>query len=125
MSLERGDFIVAWLERGARKHLSESQPEMFQVVMLHVGATDKLKQYTNSKAYWQYVQAMLDFFFSAGERAELCAELLKEPMFQDELGRGLTPFVHQAKAEVSCRELISMIEDSAGISVPSRKNSRA
>lgn len=123
MSLERGDFIVAWLERGGRQFLMESQPEMFQVLMLHVGATDKLKQYTNSKAYWQYVQAMLDFFFSAGERAELCAELLKEPMFQDEQGRGLTPFLHLAKAEVSCHQLISMIEESAGIRATQRSAS--
>lgn len=114
MSLEdRGDFVVGWLERGGRRFLKESQPDKYEALLLHVGATDRLKQYTNSHRYWQYVQAMLDFFFSSAERAELCAELLKKPMFREETG--IAPFLQEARAEVSCSALIAMIEGTSGI----------
>ncbi len=83
------------------------------MLMLHVGATDKLIQYSGADAYWQYVQAILDCFFSAAERAEICAEVVKEQHFIDD--PGCASFLHHAKAEVRCRELVQMIEAIASV----------
>ncbi len=83
------------------------------MLMLHVGATDKLRQYSGAHAYWQYVQAILDCFFSAAERAEMCAELIEERHFIDD--PGCVSFLHNAKAEIRCREVVQLIEATASV----------
>ena len=108
MSTLRGEDIVAWLERWGERFLRGSQPELHQMLMLHVGATDTLRLYSGAGAYWQYVQAILDCFFSAAERAEMCAELIEEKQFIDD--PSCVSFLHQAKAEIRCRELVELIE---------------
>ena len=93
-------------------------PDVYQQLLLHVGGTDILKRYSGSRAYWQYVQTILDSFFTAAERAKMCAELIDEPLFRGD--PGFYPFLVQAKAELRCQELISMIEETAGIRVKLR-----
>lgn len=120
MSSKQGACVVAWLERGGLRFLKGSQPHIYDVLLLHVGATDTLKRYAsidkrqaNTDAYWHYVQVILDSFFSAAERAEMCAELIEEPMFKDD--PGFQPFLHRARAELRCRDLILIIEATASI----------
>ena len=81
--------------------------------MLHVGGTDVLKWYTGTEDYWQKVQLVLDSFFSATERAELCSQLIEQPLFLED--PGFEPFLHQARAEIRCREIVAMIEATVGI----------
>ena len=89
--------------------------------MLHVGATDKLRQYSGSVTYWEYIQAILDCFFSAAERADMCADLIKEKQFTDD--PGCVTFLHHAKAEIRCHELVGMIEASSGVRASLRSTS--
>lgn len=104
--------MVAWLEIGGERFLRGSQPELYQTLMLHVGGTDVLKWYTGTEHYWQRVQLVLDSFFSSVERAEMCAELIEQPLFLEDPGFG--PFLQHARAEIRCREVISMIEATTG-----------
>lgn len=113
MSRLRGEEVVAWLERWGERFLRGSQPELHQMLMLHVGATDMLRRYSGAQAYWQYVQAILDCFFSAAERAEMCADLIKQQHVVDD--PSCAPFLHQAKAEIRCRELLQMVEAIAAV----------
>ena len=121
MSTLRGDDVIAWLERWGERFLGGSQPELYQMLLLHVGATDKLRKYSGADAYWQYVQAILDCFFSAAERTEMCADLMKAKHVVDD--PGCASFLHQAKAEIRCRELIEMIEAVASIRTSLRPTS--
>lgn len=118
MSSLRGTCVVAWLERWGARFLGGQQPHIYQQLLLHVGGTDILRRYSGSRAYWQYVQAILDCFFSAAERAEMCAELIQEPLFRNDPAFG--PFLIQARAELRCRELVSTIEETTGIRVTLR-----
>ncbi|MDH3659273.1 MAG: hypothetical protein OEU92_04450 [Alphaproteobacteria bacterium] len=113
MSSVRGDCVVAWLERSGGRFLKAQQPDIYDMLMLHVGGTDTLKTYSDPEAYWQSVQVILDCFFSAAERAEMCTELIEEPAFLDD--PGFLSFRHRARAEIRCRELILMIEETVGL----------
>ncbi len=117
----RGEDIVTWLERWGERFLRGSQPELHQMLMLHIGATDTLRRYSGAKAYWKYIQTILDCFFSAAERAEMCAELIeKQPVIDDP---GYATFLQQAQAEIRCRELIQVIEATASIRASLRSSS--
>ncbi|MEM8949386.1 MAG: hypothetical protein AAGA21_07770 [Pseudomonadota bacterium] len=121
MSTLRGDDVVIWLERWGERFLDGSQPELYQMLMLHIGATDKLRQYSGSVEYWEYIQAILDCFFSAAERAEMCADLMKERQFTDD--PGCASFLHHANAEIRCCELIGRIKNVAGVRAAFRSTS--
>lgn len=108
MSALRGNVIVAWLERWGERFIKGTQPDIYQMLQLHVGGTDMLRQYSGTETYWQNVQTVLDCFFSSAQRAEMCVELINDELFIDDCGFG--PFLYQARAELRCRELISMIE---------------
>jgi len=112
MSSQRGGCIVNWIERWGDRFLKGPQPDIYQMLLLHVGATDMLREYESSECYWQHVQAVLDCFFSAAERAEMCRELINEPLFQGD--PGFTPFLHQACAELRCHELLVVIDRKTG-----------
>lgn len=113
MSSLQGGCVVAWLERWGERFLKRPQPDIYQMLLLHVGGTDILRRYHGTDAYWHNVQTVLDCFFTAAERAEMCAELIDEPLFLDDLG--FQPFLHQAKAEIRCRALVQMVEATASI----------
>ncbi|MEZ5930915.1 MAG: hypothetical protein R3F54_03015 [Alphaproteobacteria bacterium] len=113
MSQNRGTCVVSWIERWGERFLKRAQSDIYDMLMLHVGGTDMLKRYSGTAVYWQHVQTVLDHFFTAAERAEMCAELIDAPEFQGD--PGFVHFVHQARAEIRCRELMAMIEATAGI----------
>ena len=113
MSSLRGAYVVMWIERWGARFLKGPQPEIYQMLQLHVGGTDVLKWYSGSETYWQSVQAVLDCFFSGAERAQMCSELIEQALFLED--PGFTPFLHQARAEIRCRELVAVIENAVGI----------
>jgi hypothetical protein len=101
------------LERGGDRFLRSSQPYVYQQFLLHVGATDILRHYDVATAYWSYVQTVLDCFFTSAERAEMCAELIGEPMFR---GReDFRPFLIEARSEIRAQEVMIAIDAVAGI----------
>jgi hypothetical protein len=83
------------------------------MLLLHVGGTDKLKRYLEPESYWQSVQVILDGLFTASERAQMCAELIDQPMFLED--PAFTPFLQRARAEIRCRELVWMVEETVGV----------
>ena len=113
MSSRQGALVVAWLERWGERFLKAQQPDMYQMLLLHVGGTDKLKHYPEKAAYWQSVQVVLDCFFSAAERAEMCAELIDQPLFEGD--HSFAAFRDRARAEMGCRDLILMVEETVGV----------
>lgn len=113
MSSTRGGCVVGWFERWGGRFLRRSQPDIYQMLLLHVGGTDILRHYHGTDVYWQNVQTVLDCFFTAAERAEMCAELIDEPLFQGD--PGFAPFLHQARAEMRCRHLVQLVEATASI----------
>ena len=113
MSSKRGGRVIEWIERGGERFLKGAQPDIYQILLLHVGATDRLRAYAGNEAYWQNVQAILDCFFSAAERAEMCAQLIDEPLFTGD--PAFEHFLHQARAELRCRELAAAVRAIDGI----------
>ena len=71
-----GTEIVDLLERAGAQYLRQSEPDLYQAYLLNVGATQALRRYDGSETYWDRVQTILDAFFSSGERAEICAQLM-------------------------------------------------
>jgi hypothetical protein len=71
-----GTEIVDILERAGLQYLSQNEPDLYQAYLLNVGATQALRRYDGTEAYWDRVQAILDAFFSSSERAEICTELI-------------------------------------------------
>lgn len=113
MSSLQGGCVVGWLERWGERFLKRPQPDIYQMLLLHVGGTDILRHYHGTDAYWQNVQTVLDCFFTAAERAEMCAELIDEPLFLDD--PGFEPFRHRARAEIGCRKLVQVVDATASI----------
>jgi hypothetical protein len=114
MSSIQGALVVSWLERGGWRFLKDSQPYAYQVLLFHIGATDILSYYRGTEVYWIFVQSILDFFFSAAERAEMCEELLHAPEFQGD--PAFRVFLDAAKAEIRCQELAVIVDQKTGIS---------
>ena len=118
MSGCRGRCVVTWLESGGDRFLKPAQPYVYQQFLLHVGATDVLRRYDDSKAYWHYVQAILDCFFTSAQRASLCVELMNDPIFA---GRSdFRPFLIEAKAEIRAQEIIAAANALGEIKAPLR-----
>lgn len=108
MSRRHGQCVVDWLEGGGDRFLRESQPSVYEQFLLHVGATDVLRQYDDAVSYWNSVQVVLDSFFTSAERAEMCRELIEARIFK---GReDFRPFLVQAKAEIRTESLLAEID---------------
>ena len=118
MSSIRGRCVVAWLERWGDCFLRESQPYIYQQLLLHVGATDVLRRYDSAPHYWHHVQVILDCFFTSRQRAMMCAELISDPLFLDD--PAFVWFRLEAKSEITCQELISNVEASPGVRAAQR-----
>jgi hypothetical protein len=118
MSRRYGQCVISWLERGGEKFLRTAPTYVYQQFLLHVGATDVLRHYDYPAAYWPYVQAILDTFFTSAQRAELCSELINSPVFA---GReDFRPFLIEAQAEIRLQEVIAGVNIVAGIEAPLR-----
>lgn len=79
MTAPTGANIVDVLEQAGQRYLGEAESRTHAALLLQVGGTDALRAYDASEAYWKRVQAVLDTFFSADERAEICACLIERP----------------------------------------------
>jgi hypothetical protein len=78
-----GVEVVEVLERAGVQYLRPNEPDLYQAYLLNVGATQALRRYDGTEAYWDRVQAIMDAFFSARERAEICTELIAHRAFCD------------------------------------------
>lgn len=116
MTRRRGLCVIAWLECWGERCLQQTQPYVYQQFLLHVGATDTLCRYDGTPAYWHCVQAILDSFFTSAERAAMCRELIREPLF---VGRDdFQPFLMQARSELRVHDLIASVEAGVKVEAP-------
>ena len=112
----RGRCVVAWLERWGEGCLRQTQPYVYQQFLLHIGATDTLCRYDGTRAYWHSVQVILDSFFTSAERAAMCGELIREPLFADR--DDFRPFLLQARSELAVHDLIASVEARIKVEAP-------
>lgn len=77
MAERTGEYVVDVLEHAAERYVAPTSPDAYRCLMMHVGAAGTLRAYDGSETYWGRVQVILDFFFSAHERAEVCEDLLR------------------------------------------------
>jgi hypothetical protein len=73
---EMGAVIVDILERAGARYLRHSEPDLYRAYLLNIGGADTVRRYDRSETYWDRVQLILDGFFSARERAEICVEVI-------------------------------------------------
>jgi hypothetical protein len=71
-----GAVIVDILERAGAQYLGQNEPDLYRAYLLNIGATDTVRRYDRSETYWDRVQLILDGFFSAKERAQICADVI-------------------------------------------------
>jgi hypothetical protein len=71
-----GAVIVEVLERAGARYLGQNEPDLYRAYLLNIGGTDTVRHYDGTETYWDRVQLILDGFFSARERARICAEVI-------------------------------------------------
>jgi len=71
-----GIDVVQILEASGERHLAASAPEVYRVFLLQVGSARHFRRSVRTETFWDWVQAILDTFFSAAERDEVCGQLL-------------------------------------------------
>jgi hypothetical protein len=71
-----GAIIVDILEGAGARYLREGEPDLYRAYLLNVGGADTVRRYDCSETYWDGVQLILDGFFSAKERAQICTDVL-------------------------------------------------
>jgi hypothetical protein len=90
-----GAVIVDILERAGAQYLKQSEPDLYRAYLLNIGGADTVRCYDRTATYWDRVQLILDGFFSAKERAQICTEVIahgelwKRPEFRGFLGRAI------------------------------------
>jgi hypothetical protein len=75
---DTGAVIVDILERAGARFLRHSEPDLYRAYLLNIGGADTMRRYDGTETYWDRVQLILDGFFSAGERAQICAEVIAQ-----------------------------------------------
>jgi hypothetical protein len=75
---DTGTVIVDILERAGARFLRHSEPDLYRAYLLNIGGADTVRRYDRTTTYWDRVQLILDGFFSARERALICAEVLAQ-----------------------------------------------
>jgi hypothetical protein len=99
-----GAVIVDILERAGTRYLKQNEPDLYRAYLLNIGATNTVRRYDETAAYWDRVQLILDGFFSSNERAQICTEVIaRRELWERPEFRG---FLRQCIAE---RRLQSMI----------------
>ena len=73
---QMGAVIVDILERAGARYLRHSEPDLYRAYLLNIGALTRCGAMMRTETYWDRVQLILDGFFSARERAQICAELI-------------------------------------------------
>ena len=97
----------------AAQYLRQNEPDLYQAYLLNVGATQALRRYDGTEAYWDRVQAILDAFFSASERALICTELIASRAFLDL--PEFRAFLTRALAERRLQSLLATVPIGSGI----------
>jgi hypothetical protein len=103
--MSAGSIVFDVLEQAGERHLKETSPCLHQCFLFQIGGADTVRRYDGSVAYWDRVQVILDYFFTAEQRTCICQELMRcadfarRPEF-----RG---FWARAVAERSVAELIA------------------
>ncbi len=105
--------VVEVLERAGAQYLRQNEPDLYQAYLLNVGATQALRRYDGTEAYWDRVQAILDAFFSASERALICTELIASRAFLDL--PEFRAFLTRALAERRLQSLLATVPIGSGI----------
>lgn len=67
--------VLRVLEEAGARHL---EPETLRIFLLQVGGGPSLRIYGSGSVYWRRVQMVLDGFFTAPERAGICAQIVDE-----------------------------------------------
>jgi hypothetical protein len=78
MSAEVGTAVIAILEHAGERHIRASAPEFYEEFLWQIHGAGTVRHYDGSDVYWRRVQAALDFFFTAEQRAEICRCLMQE-----------------------------------------------
>jgi hypothetical protein len=78
MSAEVGIAVSAILEQAGEQHIRASAPELYDQFLWQIHGAGTVRHYDGSDLYWRRVQAALDFFFTAEQRAEICHCLMQE-----------------------------------------------
>ena len=76
MDEQVGGQVVSILEAAGLRFLDPVAPGTFRVFLHHLGASATFQRYEAGPVYWRRLQILLDTFFSAEERAEICSELV-------------------------------------------------
>lgn len=71
-----GAVIVGILERAGAQYLKHDEPDLYRAYLLNIGGADTVRRYDRTATYWDRVQLILDGFFSAKERADICTEVI-------------------------------------------------
>jgi hypothetical protein len=101
---EVASAVVSILEEAGEHYFGSESPDLHCVYLLQVGGTRELADTVGDTGYWRWVQALLDYFFSAAERAEICARLLQSVDFG--AWPGSREFHATALAEQRLQELL-------------------
>jgi hypothetical protein len=78
MSAEVGTAVIDVLERAGERHLMQAAPELYAEFLWQIHGAGTLRHYDGSDVYWRRIQAALDFFFTAEQRAEICRCLMQQ-----------------------------------------------
>jgi hypothetical protein len=77
MGAEVGTAVIDILERAAEQHIRQSAPECYEQFLWQINGADTVRRYDGSDLYWRRVQATLEFFFTAEQRAQICRRLMQ------------------------------------------------
>jgi hypothetical protein len=72
MGAEVGTAVIDILERAGEQHLRRDAPECYEQFLWQINGAGTVRHYDGSDLYWRRVQAALEFFFTAEQRAEIC-----------------------------------------------------
>jgi hypothetical protein len=78
MSAEVATAVIDTLERAGERHIMRAEPELYDQFLWQIHGAGTLRHYDGSDLYWRRIQAALDFFFTAEQRAEICRCLMQE-----------------------------------------------
>jgi hypothetical protein len=78
MSAEVATAVIDALERAGERHIMRAEPELYDQFLWQIHGAGTLRHYDGSDLYWRRIQAALDFFFTAEQRAEICRCLMQE-----------------------------------------------
>jgi hypothetical protein len=115
MTGQMGAKIVDVLEQAGELYLG-LEPKIYQAFLLQVGATDALRRYDRTEAYWERLQAVLDGFFTSAERAKVCERLVDR--FELCARAEFRSFLCRARAERQLQDLIRVA--TAAVSAPAQ-----